>query len=619
MEEWVGGIWDRWITRKATDRHPDAVVTLSQMERRLKILFHALGGAPGVMLRGVGDQAHGKKRRGLQKLAGTGSKAPWGWRGEQHLNLPDQLDIFPTVELNQQLYQWLVALMIEPLPVAQHEVAWLSHCSDRTAQVLARYPGMGQRYARLLEAHLAQRQGFINEQEIDQQREAQLVEILCQPGDRSLAEQMPSGKKALWPIPLWPHPQPPQEQGVTARTDDPDEQDQQSERQAQSERDSSRKQAKRNDIEERKDGVMIYRFEALFSWTEMVKVNRPSDEEEEEEEAKRAADDMESLDITRSGQAAKKAFKFDLDLPSEAADDRPLGPGIKLPEWDYRSQSMLPDYCLLQTMEPRDSAPCQLPEKLRPSAAKVRAQVSSWRPDSIWLKRQWDGSEVDLDAAQEFVTNRQLGAGPAEMGLYRNFRRSMRDMACLLLADLSLSTDSWVSDEQRVVDVVQESMFLFAEALSATEDRFGLYGFSSKRRDHVRFLHIKGFDEPYSPQVRGRIDALRPGYYTRMGAGIRQSTALLSKQPAARRLLLILSDGKPNDLDIYEGRYGVEDTRMAVKEARQAGVKVFCVTIDKQASGYATTIFGQLGYRRIAQADRLPSLLPQIYLNLTQS
>ena len=161
-------------------------------------------------------------------------------------------------------------------------------------------------------------------------------------------------------------------------------------------------------------------------------------------------------------------------------------------------------------------------------------------------------------------------------------------------------------------------MFLFSEALAATGDRFALYGFSSLKRENIRYHILKEFEGKYNAEVRGRIAAIKPGFYTRMGAAIRHSAQLLTRQPATQRLLLILTDGKPNDLDQYEGRYGVEDTRVAIHEARQIGLRPFCVTIDEKGSNYLPHLFGVNGYVVIRKPSELPRELPMLYAQLTQ-
>jgi nitric oxide reductase NorD protein len=186
-----------------------------------------------------------------------------------------------------------------------------------------------------------------------------------------------------------------------------------------------------------------------------------------------------------------------------------------------------------------------------------------------------------------------------------------------VLADLSLSTDAWVSNEHRVIDVIRDSLMLFGEALSATGDAYAFYGFSSLKRSLVRFHEIKSFDTKLDSAVRGRIAAIKPGYYTRMGAAIRQATHLLERQPNNMRLLLILSDGKPHDMDLYEGRYGIEDTRHALADARRAGLKPFCVTVDREGAAYLPHMFGVNGYTVMRRPEDLPARLPQLYAQLT--
>jgi nitric oxide reductase NorD protein len=160
-------------------------------------------------------------------------------------------------------------------------------------------------------------------------------------------------------------------------------------------------------------------------------------------------------------------------------------------------------------------------------------------------------------------------------------------------------------------------MLLFGEALEAVGDDFAMYGFSSVKRHHVRFTMLKNFSEKYTDDVRGRIQALQPGFYTRMGAAIRQATKVLSIQKNTQKLLLILTDGKPNDIDHYEGRFGIEDTHQAILEAKRLGLRPFCITIDQQADQYLPYLFGSDGFTVILNPTQLPTKLPQLYHQLT--
>jgi nitric oxide reductase NorD protein len=146
-----------------------------------------------------------------------------------------------------------------------------------------------------------------------------------------------------------------------------------------------------------------------------------------------------------------------------------------------------------------------------------------------------------------------------------------------------------------------------------------MYGFSSRYREHIRFHTLKTFNETHNSMSRGRISAIKPGFYTRMGAAIRHASTILEQQSASQQLLLILTDGKPNDLDQYEGRYGIEDTRMALMEARRKGLQPFCVTIDERAGDYLPYMFGTDNYVVIRKASELPQELPLLYARLTHS
>jgi nitric oxide reductase NorD protein len=381
--------------------------------------------------------------------------------------------------------------------------------------------------------------------------------------------------------------------------------------------DKRKRRAERTEHPEENRGLLAVRMEAIFGKAEYVKVDRGTEEEEDMTAAKEAADDMEMLSITQGRKSASR-IRFDLDLPSASADDMVLADGILLPEWDYRKRVLLPDYCRLQWMVAADAQPSPLPQHLQKTARRLRQQFQLLAPARHWHHAQKDGSEIDFDAYERFITERQSGQVAEDGRLYRDMRQGGRELSCLLLADLSLSTDASINDNARVIDVIRDALHLFADALATTGDRFALYGFSSRHRDHVRFHLLKGFDERYGATIRGRIDKLKPGYYTRMGAAIRQSAQLLEKQGGTQKLLLILTDGKPNDIDRYEGRYGVEDTRMAVIEARKKGLRPFCVTIDKEGRDYLPHIFGNSGYVVITRPAELPQKLPLLYTQLTR-
>ncbi|KFF36600.1 norD [Pseudomonas aeruginosa VRFPA01] len=255
------------------------------------------------------------------------------------------------------------------------------------------------------------------------------------------------------------------------------------------------------------------------------------------------------------------------------------------------------------------------PAHLEKTALHLRRQFACLRDGRQRLRQRPQGDEIDLDAWLDFQVERRRG-GSTQPGLFLEQRPRRRDLACLLLADLSMSTEAYLDDQRRVIDSIVDSLLLFGEALQALGDPFALYGFSSVRRQQVRWQVLKDFDEGYGGEVRGRVLALSPGYYTRMGAAIRRASQVLGGQPQKRRLLLLLSDGKPNDLDRYEGRYGIEDTRQAVIEARSQGLVPFCITIDREAADYLPYLFGADGFALVERAGQLPERLLQLYRRL---
>ena len=234
------------------------------------------------------------------------------------------------------------------------------------------------------------------------------------------------------------------------------------------------------------------------------------------------------------------------------------------------------------------------------------------------IRDREEGSELDLESFINYCGERASGQKVAQPKLYQQLLTRHRDLASLVLADLSLSTEAGIDNNQQVIDVIKDSLYLFSECLSVTADKFALYGFTSRRRDKVRLTTIKGFEDKYDDRVRGHLQQISPGYYTRMGAAIRQASEILAKQPNKQKVLLLVTDGKPNDLDQYEGRYGIEDTRMAILEVKKLGLIPFCITIDQDAESYLPYLFGRNGFTCIKNAAQLPSALPELYAQLTQ-
>ncbi len=619
MEEKVGSWWDSLIKKAAYRGYPQASVRLDSIEKVAPVFFRAMGGNPALGLRSTVGTGHQGKRSLLERIAGTNERVELAWADDKSLFLPEQIDLFPQKDLNRKLYFWLLALSAEYAPEAgEAKTDWLRTNQEATRRCLTAMPGLAQVYQELVAAYVPLR-GSLAMMPAAQAVTEKAIRAALEHPDQPVPAAVDS-LEGIMPIHLWSHPTPPS-MPTPRRKDEDEDTDAEATQHNQAEaRKKRRYRAKQAEQDERKNGpLMVFRAESIFTWDNFVKVNRHDDDDELGD--LRAADDMDELAISRDTKKRSSRLKLDLDLPANAYDDTPLGPGILLPEWNYRTQQLVADHCCVQPMLPKNSHPTELPERLQRSAHRLRRQFQALAPQRNRRFGQIDGMDLDLDRVVRFFTEVKSGKAESTGNFYLDTPRNERSLACLLLADVSLSTEAWVGKGQQassVIDVVKDSLMLFAEALQASGDAFALYGFSSLKRKQVRYLKLKAFDESYNEETRGRIAALTPGFYTRMGAAIRQSTEILLKQPAHKRLLLLVTDGKPNDLDHYEGRYGIEDTRQAVLEARKAGLVPFCVTIDREAGEYLPHLFGTHHYVVVPDATRLPKVLTRLYSTLSQ-
>ena len=624
MEEHVGQVWDKLITRISDRSYKESSVSLSQLSKPLGIFFRALGGDNGLRIVESTATQHYAKRNWKHRVAGTGKYVELSWQDEDTLHLPKQINVFPDTELNKDLYYWLAAVSAHSLENSSARErglqGWFLYSQLLTQEVLKRFPGLQSRYKRLVTAYLQLRNIDENSAEQEQAQEDAIAQALKEPGS---VGQLPTTKYAPKPVILWPHPNPPEVADFSSKrnqqNDEEDEEQPPSSKPQDKEKENKRRNAERVDMPDGKDGLILHRFESIFGFGEFLNVNRSTDEDEEadQDSADKNADDMDFLSVARDNKTKGGKVKFDLDLPAESIDEIVLESDVMLPEWDYKKQVLQKNYCSVINYMHDTGEEGELPENLHRTARKLRQQLEALTTKRVWHRHQSEGSELDLDAYINYIGERNSGHKVEQPDLYQQLRSSERDLSCLLLADFSLSTDTWLSNDARIIDVIRDSLFLFSESLRNTGDQFSIYGFSSRNRGHIRFNTLKTFQESYNGIVRARIQAIKPGFYTRMGAAIRYAAGKLEEQDTQQRLLLILTDGKPNDLDRYEGRYGVEDTRRAIHEAKSQGLQTFCITIDDQGGEYLPHIFGNNGYTIIRKPEHLPQKLPILYANLT--
>lgn len=372
------------------------------------------------------------------------------------------------------------------------------------------------------------------------------------------------------------------------------------------------------DEDDEQDGVwMVQTNQPSEHAEDPMGMQRPTDRDDQTP-ADEFADSLSELPEARlvSTPGSAKEVLLSDDPPDGHTNTSPqpipqAATRVCYPEWDYRLQTYRDPGTTVHLRDaelgPSDWADRTLDEH-RPVLALIQRRFEMLRPERLRLRKQFDGEEIDLDAYIEARCDLHAGL-PLPQALYKTQRRAQRNMAIMLLVDVSGSTDSLLSARKRIIDVEREALLLVCIALEGLGAPYSVQTFSGEGPHGVSVSSVKSFAERYGEPVARRIAALEPERYTRAGAAIRHASALLMGQAAEHRLLLLLSDGKPNDADDYEGRYGVEDMRQAVAEARLQGLYPFCLTVDRQAASYLPTIFGRHQYALLARPELLPTVL----------
>jgi nitric oxide reductase NorD protein len=549
-------------------RHPHAAVTIDEVARSLEILYHGMGGALGRHV--VGDA--GSRRRAPFQAAGAMFDL-MAWLDREQVHLPKAMDRYRTRALNRELYFWLAAYLAEEHELAQLRslplgVRHLLRGVGTSVRIQARFPALAQRYRRLCAAELEQRRSILPDWDAHSQHPVLALEAAIRyalgsadpPRDQWLLQALAAANRGDPPPEAWP-----------------------------------------------RGKSTVLPFLPVTLW------GHPG----------ASAPGLRLLQLKRQTRRRPQGTRKTIARPHFDPARRPdpvegaaaQGPWL-YPEWQYQHRAYRAEWCAVWEQVPDDGASTRFDPMAVSLARQVRGQFEALRQLSGWNRHLDSGDELDLSAYVESVADAR-GCGRPSSRIYQERMPRWRDVAVAVLVDTSRSTEAWVG-EQRVIAIARDSMLVLAEALAALREDFGLFAFASDSRLRVLCYPLKPFSERYDQSSRQRILALKPAQYTRMGAAIRHVGVRLEERSPTRKLLLVLTDGRPHDpVDGYEGRYALEDTRRALAELHARGIQCFGLTIDRRGAEYLPHLFGAGHYAVLSDARALPRVLPTLYARIT--
>jgi nitric oxide reductase NorD protein len=339
--------------------------------------------------------------------------------------------------------------------------------------------------------------------------------------------------------------------------------------------------------------------------TESLKIEQTEDPDKPHQR-----DRAEESDVDASRAARLTAVEDDVGIPV-----------ARLPEWDYASGRDRPEWTTIMEFEPR-TAPPEIVDRIMVEYPDVSARISRLMRSArvsrpVRVRRQPDGERLDLDACISARIDQRTGLTP-DPRVYESSVLRNRDLSILLLLDVSESTKDTVrGTSTSLFHIERAATALLASAMDGVGDPFAVRAFCSDTRHEVRYYRIKDFDQPYADGAKSRLGGLRGGYSTRIGAAIRQAGRELGERLTHRRLLLIVTDGEPSDVDVSDRAYLAEDARRAVQDLNHRGIDVFCVGLDSGGETYLSRIFGRRNVLLIHRVAELPEKLPMLYFRLT--
>ncbi len=343
---------------------------------------------------------------------------------------------------------------------------------------------------------------------------------------------------------------------------------------------------------------------------------RDFDGDDELEEHQNALDELTMSHTVRVDDDTHSIYQADFVeniTVAESSEKNTKEHFILYDEWDFAKRKYKKDFCKVFPKSVREKDPAYYKQCLREHATtlnilrKILANLNNRYQE---LKRQTYGENIDIDAVTDFYIDAHAGRTPSEK-IYLSKRKLEKDISIMLLLDVSLSSDGYANGN-RVIDVEKKVSILFGEILQEFNVDFSINAFFSKTRNYSTYITLKGFDEKWA-QAKDKIGSIDPQGYTRIGAALRHSGSLLSRRPAKNKWLILISDGKPNDYDRYEGKYGIRDVKQALRELNQNNIHSYALAIEAEAKYYLPQMFGTNHYQILTTPVELLEALVKLY------
>jgi len=361
----------------------------------------------------------------------------------------------------------------------------------------------------------------------------------------------------------------------------------------------------------------FHTFEKAETLEEYNGLSRQNDAEDEILDHQEALSDLKMDSVLRTQDRSESVYKADLMLEGLGFEVKTKSQsGLPYPEWDYLRRVYRQKWCFVQEVPSSKmnldwvtTARAQHASLIITLKKRFASVITEW----LKAKHQPNGSEFDLEAITELLIRTRTLESPPE-NLYLGVKRGFPEISTLILLDSSYSTDSWVMN-QRVLDVMKETVLCISDVLEDAQQSFGIYGFASNTRQGCRVIPIKRFDEPWTT-ASSSLGGLEPAGYTRIGPALRHAYERLLPAGSEKKLVILITDGKPCDYDRYEGNYGIQDVRKAIEEGKAKGVVTHAFAIDRHAREYFPKMFSNADYDIVSRPEKLVGTLFQVYLKL---